>query len=476
MFSLGATASGSGGISVTVGGVTSNILPFAVRSGNILHVKTTGNDTTGDGSWSKPYATIIRTTRAMSAGDIAYIHNGVNENDISISYLDYAKIGTSANPFSLIVYPKAVATINSTTANYGAFNNHNSNNAYWHFSKFKILTSGVGIAEFKGSRTISNEITNYPASCPSGTAGAITSNGGDANTSSGIICLGNYIHDYGCISTSTQQHTFYISNRTGSSVIAYELGWNYINTSYGNGGLHIYDEGACGDWSGTFLIHDNVVASQRADAFDYNTGCSEGVITTTPAKVYNNLFINVGLSGGSQGVGIYIGGSSNHATIDFFNNTLVGYAYSGCGGGLACGAIAIDPAFAGTFNYKNNLVVDTNNFPFVIADSDFNGIPASHTNNLWYSSYSNTAPTWDTTPVTSDPLFTNSGSNDFSLQAGSPALNTGANLTATVPSDFLGNLRPTSYPSIGAFDTIGSSPPATPKGGMMGGKFSGMKW
>lgn len=62
-----------------------------------------------------------------------------------------------------------------------------------------------------------------------------------------------------------------------------------------------------------------------------------------------------------------------------------------------------------------------------------------------------------------NPLFVNPGAGNFSLQAGSPAINTGVTL-AGVPTDFLGILRPqASLYDIGAFEFVtGGGPTAVP--------------
>ncbi|MDY7031689.1 MAG: hypothetical protein SVY10_07250, partial [Thermodesulfobacteriota bacterium] len=83
-FSIPFSASdGLGKIYATVNGVNSNELHFTVREGNIYFVKTTGNNSTGDGSWSTPWQTIDFIGEGaggtLDAGDIIYVCDAVIE-------------------------------------------------------------------------------------------------------------------------------------------------------------------------------------------------------------------------------------------------------------------------------------------------------------------------------------------------------------------------------------------------------------
>lgn len=55
----------------------SNALPFTVRAGSIRFVKTGGNDTSGDGSWQRPWAKVSRATLGLEPGAIVYVGDGV---------------------------------------------------------------------------------------------------------------------------------------------------------------------------------------------------------------------------------------------------------------------------------------------------------------------------------------------------------------------------------------------------------------
>jgi hypothetical protein len=67
-------------IQATVGGATTNTLPFTVRTGPIYFVQANGSDTNGDGSWAKPWAKVSRATSNLARGAIVYIGEGVWQN------------------------------------------------------------------------------------------------------------------------------------------------------------------------------------------------------------------------------------------------------------------------------------------------------------------------------------------------------------------------------------------------------------
>ncbi|MFQ5735862.1 MAG: hypothetical protein ACE5GY_03250, partial [Thermodesulfobacteriota bacterium] len=221
-FSVPATAAyGANTISVTVNGTQTNTLPFTVRAGNIYHVKTTGSDS-GDGSWGKPWRSLAYVGTgaggAITPGDTIYVGDGVTAIGSTAGFaIKYIK-ATKANPISVIAYPGAYVLAQGGHA----ISNWNHDSSYWNISKLVAKTTSVGIDAFKGGRFVANEITNAPGECADGQGGAITGNNYVAPYSpdkdmvgGGIKVFGNYIHDFGCDSTSKLHHVFYISQRGG---------------------------------------------------------------------------------------------------------------------------------------------------------------------------------------------------------------------------------------------------------------------
>src|SRR4051812_48867545 len=112
---IGSGAS-TGNLVVKVSGTASNGAPFTVRSGRIYFVSTGGNDS-NSGSYSSPWATLVKARAQAVAGDVVYVMNGVQQTgaDLSSASLALSKNGTSASPIAFIAYPNAKVTIGTTT-------------------------------------------------------------------------------------------------------------------------------------------------------------------------------------------------------------------------------------------------------------------------------------------------------------------------------------------------------------------------
>lgn len=482
MFSVPNIANGSYSIKVTVNGVdTINTLPFTVRSGNIVHVKSTGTDSAGCGNWNSPCLTLqyAMDNATTTGGDAIYVNAGVNPSTSLIIGQWTTFTGTISTPTTVTAYPGVSVTVNGSLTHFAHIG------PYWTVSKLKFVTDG-GVTNFgQGYHFVANEAAGTGACIPNYETG-VMGDGGDSTFppqfSSDVHLLGNYVHGFGCATTTQTKmfHTFYISNRTGvQAAYGDEVGWNVVVGNYTNYGIHTYDEGTCGGWGTAMLYHDNVVKDQRGSGMDWNMSCSSGTVTT-PVYMYNNLFINTGLgfnyhdssmpTGGcaiclsGAGTGTYTG------AMHVWNNTIYGFADAAVApspyGAIQLSTWQSAASWGSALDLRNNIIVDTHGYPYFYG-TDIAVSPS--TNNIWYSTQgASTPPSWDTAwnGRSSNPLFTNTGNNDFSLQNASPALGAGYNLTSTISTDILGNIRPVPQ-SIGTFDASsgGSSdttPPAAP--------------
>jgi len=448
---------GAGQIYVVVNGRPSNTLTFTVRSGNIYFAMTTGNDDTGNGSWSTPWRTIPKAASSLSSGDIAYIGNGVNqttETDVSAA-VNLGTDGTPGNPKALVVYPGATSHVGNTTIEraFWVWNGDTSGySVHWVIAKFTATTGQVGIPAQTGFRVVGNYVT---APQGDGMDGAIDAVGND------VYLLGNELENVGSANCSKLYHAIYVkgvrqdnpprapteSNR--------EVAWNYVHDSRSNRAINIYSEQPYSALIQQHRVHDNVIVNQRGD------GILLGYYVTGDNWVYNNLIVRAGLgpewsddASYHTGVRINMGHEAvTQTAVYLYNNTLYGNGWSGATYPDETGSLLIDPAalaFSTTVYLSNNIIYSTGE-PYLAGESA--SLPAGNHRNCWYGAGS--APAWDTTAITTNPNFVNPAAFNFQLQENSPCVDVGKNVASIVTRDLLGVPRPQGLVfDIGAYEWI----------------------
>ena len=462
MFSIPAgSADGAGTIYVSVGGANSNTLPFTVRAGEIYWVKNGGSNsvTLANNSWETPWASVdyaaagaaSKISGSVAPGSIVYIYN-VSETVSGSLKIDY-NLGTVSNPVAYATYPGTSYIITG-----GGFKNYMGRSENLVFSKIKIITQSSGINAFKNMRAIGCEITdaggNTPGTdCPGYASAAFE---GAGEKTSGVKCFGNYVHDYGCDAdeNNNQDHVFYLSNRTGGPFEAYEVGWNYITDNQVGYGYHVFDQSPYGGYMGIIKFHDNVAVRQRRAGLHFSVSPEYNNI-----DAYNNLLIDCGQDP-SGGLSVEVSGGAPGTHVRFYNNTIYGGIASG-DGAVAIYNSSAQFSYLGTWEWVNNIVVDTKNIPFSYY-TDNHELTLVR-NNIWYNGGDGnpaSPPSWDTNPITSNPLFVNPSLNNFALQSTSPAINAGSSLVSSIVNkDFFGLTRPqgAGY-DIGAFEYDENTP------------------
>ena len=222
-------------IQATVGGVVSNNLPFTVRSGAIYFVKTNGNDATGDGSWSKPWAKVSKATAALEVGAIVYLGDGVWQNapdgDRSTLNLDTdpGKLATAAMPKALIAYPGATAKIGTDSLDaWSTFvSGSPSPSTYWIISKLVLAGKDNAATYNTGFRLIGNHVSTPQGNGQTGAIGGIDSGN--------LYVLGNELTNCGYAGTSKLYHPMYIQSPESSTAPRLpnsdnrEIAWNYLH-------------------------------------------------------------------------------------------------------------------------------------------------------------------------------------------------------------------------------------------------------
>jgi len=478
-FSIPDSAVGAGTIYVTVNGVDSNTLPFTVRAGKIYHVKSTGNDSSGDGSFSKPWLTVAKGDSGVNAGDTLYIHD-VDSGSPTTQRAIYINRGfkaTEADQFAYVAYPGTRPTT------MGAEGVHMYLTSGIVTSKLQVFASNCdsvgknckytdtrGILPSAWGRVIGNEITDQPGGCANGWAGAISANKSKVE---GAKLFGNYIHDYSCPEATKFHHTTYMSIRDTNdpSIVAWEWGWNYLRDNDAKNGIHNYDEdlkgnNACGDLKTDLLIHDNVIVNQAGAGITVMSICG----WSQDSYIYNNVLINTGLissttctSGcGFTGSGIKIGDGLGDVYI--YNNTVYNWDQGdipNIATAAACIAVA-NGGLDGFIDVRNNICYSdkTKYFTGYHSGAQQKLSTLQGGNNIWYypGVTAGDVPGWDKTAIYTDPKIDASKAPFLSLSVGSPAIGKAIATPVALNYDLYHELREGSF-DIGAFEISNNPKP-----------------
>jgi len=436
---------------------------------DIWHVKTSGNDTTGDGSFATPYLTIAKAVSVVAGGDYIAVHPGtfaaytdVNRNVAGASTrITIVGYGATHAGFK-IRYP--YWTIDGFTLNYSptdaadaAIYLYNAADDTWVLNNtirdtpesiygVELLSPGSfgaldGVLNVK---VFNNTFTNVGHIC----VNAFNSSNllVDANIAINTWGEGDFVRPMGVNATVSRNYCTNLNNgATGGHAdflqfpqpgsyqfikdILVERNWvsGGTNGDDGDGAIAQMASDAFGS-----VNYSNVVF--RNNVFDRVRGtCSDSI---DGLKFYNNLFYDTPRDGGNATSGGGVNGSSYGTLLFnniFFNVTspvdTAGWYYNDQDSG--------NPGSNTTVNADFNLVYPTkqqappdNAFRWAVTGTEANGINGT------------------------DPSFANAAGKDFRLTTSIA----GTNLSGAFTTDFFGMTR--SAWTLGPFEGEGDAPPA----------------
>ena len=475
------SATCSEGISVTANGSTSNALPFAIASGKIYFVSTSGSDsnngsysTQGSGS-NGPFRHVYKFNPANGLGDTQYIMyvrggtygassgemdpNGCGGGDLVELC---GSMGSASAQKALIAYPGELASMSLRYTSRGFDYTDESSGQHLYMTFSKLNFDGTGLNSTQDTfdiygqywRFVGNNIVNYRPS------NEIQSGFLWVTGSEYISIYGNYFYNNGY---NAMGHNIYIKTQPGPplsnsllSTHEIDVGWNEISTPYSNenhGGaifLSRSSDSPSGAYTHHIYIHHNYFHDGTQGDFIYIADGSQ----VDNTYIYNNIF-NQGSYTAGYGSGVFFQTGTYH--VSAYNNTFYQVASPGASATNAC-IYSSAPTSSEIVQTQNNICYGLPNEAMYIAEGGIGSWVS--TNELFYNPSG--SPTFSgsitrTSPVGgsggTNPQFVTNGSN-FNLQSTSPARTAGLNLYSTLAGLPGGNVdyAGVPYPSSGAWD------------------------
>lgn len=456
VYQLGSSCT-SGSLAVTTPNGTSNSVAFAVDSGKIYCVSTSGNDSSAGTFPSACWATPAHAILTMSAGDVTYVENGVAQTSATaygaVVSMQGNPGGTAAAPIALVAYPGATATIGATGIQYAVrVPQIGVNPAYYTIAGMTLRgDEALEIAFSDHMRFVANDM-----SCDSKSGFGCS----HVDQSTNIFMYGNNLHDVGASCTSNtgnptgspcKFHGYYYTTNTNHV----DHGWNITNmnptgslpaTGYG---IQFYSTGGSDQFD--LHVHDNLIKNVALGGLNFSTvNPDAGTV-----EAYNNVLYRTGSGpdpSGSAGAyyGIGTAASSNHTNpVLVYNNSL----YDIGARGSVTGTNGCINASMNT-RAVNNVCQSTGSGEQYLTStgSSPNCSSFSGSNNDWFGNGSPLCTSQLTGSLNVNPDFTSltTGSQNLTPLGSSPLLAAG---TTSLKSthDIQGMIRP-STPAIGAYE------------------------
>ena len=442
-FQLNSTMpSGQGEISVTVGGQTSNSVPFLIRPGNIYFADPSA--TGGDGSFENPWGNPGDFFRGEAPGDTLYLRGGLyNGKYLSGKqnfYLGGQSPGTADRPIAIVGYPGETATLDTEVSGDDNFRGAISGTpSYYTFARLDIDARTEAINSGPYSRIVGNDLEGgkvYTAG-----TGVLMAIG------SGVKLLGNRV--YGTETGTKQDHGVYVQGCPDE--VGSEVAYNYVyDHSVDRGPVVVvnHQQNRCPSTAfvKSHYIHSNVVdcSDHRARGIAVYDLSWDGPPETEPEPtiIYNNIVNSCGRE-------VYPAMYTNAAHTEWYNNTV----YNAVGVGLEI----MNPRVIST-KVKNNIFHMAESSARYVNHVD-GTLDISH--NLYFGGDSRTA--LGEAAIEADPMVTIDTQNWlFSIDENSPAKDAGTTIALPQQLRDFNGLIYTGPKDIGAIEFSDGAPVEVP--------------
>lgn len=399
---------------------------FTVRSGTIYFVAIGAS---GTGTFADPIGPSGVLSR-LGAGVTFYFRGGTyttlmgqtNWSAYNIT-LGSGNSGSSGNRMQFVGYPGETAIFTGQDGCFQLRDGASLGNrpqyitiagltldGYW------TCVSGGGLTSFQAevqkSGALSIRVVNNICSA-NYTAGQNSATGLISAANDGWRILGNELKDTGIGTPVNNNHAVYV--QVGASDI--DVAWNYFHDLRMGYVIQVHTDTA---FTYTNVrIHHNLLTSPDPQGCRGFT-CSNTLSGTT-GSMYGNVLSGVGQE--VSGLMLYSG------TWSIFNNTF--HAIAGGSGVIVVlndyGGTSTSP----TVTLRNNIIYGDGATPYIGLVSGATSSQLTESNNLYFNGTGG-VPGYASASVNSDPLFTNAGTFNFTLQSGSPARNAGSSAVSSI--------------------------------------------
>lgn len=432
----------SGTLAVRTPTGTSNMVPFAVRAGNIYCISTSGSDNNSGKFPSSCWATMASAAVRMAAGDTVYLMNGVRNTSIS-QFSAVVNImgnpgGSASMPIAFVAYPGATATIGDLNTSTYAIRvpQVGDKPAYY-------IIAGLTIRGNEAMDVFSADhwsIVGNDMSCTTSGWGCFHANG-----STNLLLYGNNVHD---IHGATKlYHAVYFTTDTDHVWLA----WNLVDPdpnhtgAAGCRGIQFYSTGGSDQYD--LHVHDNVIRNTVCDGLNFATvNPDQGAV-----EAYNNVIYHSGTGPDPDGLAdyscIYTNSSSSpRAPVALYNNSL-----------YDCGAREFS-GLSGAFKteipiqLRNNVAYMSKQGEAYINGSCSN---LSGSNNVWFGNGPNQCSSNLSKDLDVNPGY--KSTTDLHLASDSPVIDKGQSVNG-LTRDITGTPRPqgNGY-DVGAYEYISAT-------------------
>ena len=402
----------------------------SIANAATYYVATTGNDSTGTGAIGAPWLTVEKGLRSLSSGDTLYLRAGtyvVSSTYGNVSGDSYGGGAASwAGATSIRNYPGEAVVVQSR-----GFNMDHS-----------ISTGGISYIIWQGD-TRGNFIFERTGS---GNDSGFRLNNGANHVRFKTLTIRNFLqHGIQGGSGCTVKPSFIeiqdvsITNIGDDTNLEHGIypvcseDWLIENSSFvANEGyaVHIYTSSS--GYHSRATIRNNYIEGRKTGA----TGTAYCIVLASGSghAVYNNICNGIGAQAVKYTGCFQLWGPSMSGT-KFYNNT----CYD-----LTTG-VEVAEAAVSAAEIKNNI------FETVTTPVSDAGTSTTRSNNFCDSAGTGCS-------VTGSPSFTNAATGDFTLQSGSNCRDAGADLSATLTTDYIGTSRPQNGTfDIGAYEYLVSA-------------------